>query len=585
MIQKLKDFILKHKIISLVIVVFIFFIIISRFWSSEESIKYITQVPRMGDVSISISGSGQVSSLKTLDIFSEVSGNIVGVYVDAGDNVSKNEILFKIDQTEQLRNVKNAELSLEKAQLQLQEIKEPVDALTLLQAENSLTDAIESKEKAEANLTKSYEDGFNSVSNVFLTLPTLMRSMENLLFDKDLDDVQENITWYINQTDFRNEEREKALIYREKVYSSYNEARLAYTNNFNNYKTLSRSSDKESIENLINETYETTVLISDMIKEVDNYISFVQDSMELRGYTVPTASLTHKSNLNSYMSTMNSQISSMLSTKNNIEDNKDGIIGAERNIATKELSLENIKKGATDLEIRTQELAVEMAEQDLVDAKEAYNNCLIRAPFSGTISSVKAVLGDNASSNAVMGSVITDAMIATITLNEVDIANIETGQEVNLTFDALDDTSIKGEVSEIDAIGTVSQGVVSYNVTISFETENKSIKPGMSITADIIIDSAKNVLTVPSSAVKTMRGESFVEVLNNELIERKVVEVGLADDILVEIKNGLNDTDNVIISTITTTKTTTNNTKNTERTMVNMGGQMPQGGEMMRMTR
>jgi len=473
----------------------------------------------------------------------------------------------------------------------LQELKEPVDALTLLQAENSLIDALESKEKAETSLVKSYEDGFNSVSNVFLNLPTLMRNMEKLLFGKNLDDNQENITWYINQTYYGDEERQKALDYREKVYSSYNNARLAYTNNFDTFKSLTRSSDRESIENLIIQTHETTVLISDMIRNVDNYVSFVQDSMELRGFTIPTTSLTHKSDLNSYISTINSQISSMLSTKNTIEDNKKSIITAERNITTKELSLEKTKKGATDLEIRSQELAVETAEQNLADARESYNNCIIRSPFSGIISNVKVVLGDNINSNAVMGSIITDAMIATLTLNEIDIANVKIGQEVNLTFDALDNVSIVGEVSGIDTIGTVSQGVVSYNVTISFDGENKNIKPGMSIAADIIINSAKNVLTIPSSAIKTMRDGSFVEVLIDDSVERKKIEIGIADDVSVEIKSGLDISDNVIISTITTTATnseakinTNNTTNDINRTMRNMGGEMPTG-EMMRMTR
>lgn len=593
MIQKLKSFILKHRIIFLsifLIIVFFIFLVI-RFWPNEDPVKHITQIPRMGDISISISGSGQVSSLETVDISSKVSGSIVGAYVKAGDSVNKNEVIFKIDQAEQLKNIKNAELSLEKAQLQLEDLKKPADALTLLQAENSLIDAMESKEKAEASLIKSYEDGFNGISNIFLNLPTLMKNMNKLLFDKDLDDTQENITWYINQTDYRDEAREKALTYREKVYSSYNNARLVYSENFDKYKLLSRDSGKESIQDLIDQTYKTVILISDMIKDVDNYISFVQDSMETRGFTVPANSLTHKTNLNSYISTINSQISSIVSIRNSIEDNKSSIISAGRNIVTKELSLEKTKKGATDLDIRTQELAVEIAEQNLADAREAYNDCIIRAPFSGTISGVKVASGSTVSSNGVLGSIITEAMVATITLNEIDIANIKIDQDVNLTFDALDDLSIKGRVLEIDTVGTVSQGVVSYNVVIYFETENTSIKPGMSVSADIIIDSVENVLTISSSAIKRARGESFVEILNNGIVERKIIEVGMADDTKIEIKSGLNNNDSVIISTINETNVTTNNARTNNNTnanqMINMGGgQMPTGGgEMMRIMR
>ena len=62
--------------------------------------------------------------------------------------------------------------------------------------------------------------------------------------------------------------------------------------------------------------------------------------------------------------------------------------------------------------------------------------------------------------------------------------------------------------SQIDAIGTVSQGVVSYNVQITFDTQDSRIKPGMSASVNIITNTQQNVLTVPNSAVKTKKGTS-----------------------------------------------------------------------------
>jgi multidrug efflux pump subunit AcrA (membrane-fusion protein) len=165
------------------------------------------------------------------------------------------------------------------------------------------------------------------------------------------------------------------------------------------------------------------------------------------------------------------------------------------------------------------------------------------------------------------------------------VANISIGQKVELTFDALDDVTVEGEVSEMDTVGTVSSGVVSYTVTISFETDNTSVKPGMSVTANVITNSATGVITVPSSAVKTAGGKSYVEVLNNGVPQKKTVEVGISDDTNTEIKSGLTEGEKVVTSTVSSAKktTTSSSTKSTTQTLNSLtntggGGETPPSG-------
>ncbi|MDD5433706.1 MAG: hypothetical protein PHE77_03610, partial [Candidatus Pacebacteria bacterium] len=61
--------------------------------------------------------------------------------------------------------------------------------------------------------------------------------------------------------------------------------------------------------------------------------------------------------------------------------------------------------------------------------------------------------------------------MAEISLNEVDVAKVKIGQRAIITFDAIDELEITGKVEDVDTIGTVSQGVVSYNVKIIFDTQ------------------------------------------------------------------------------------------------------------------
>jgi len=575
---KAKNFILSHKIISSIILIVLIAspFAINHFLPKKQSLSYATQIAKTGNISVSVSGTGQVSSLKEVNLSAEVSGKIKGVYVENGEKVNKGDLLFKINDTEGLQSVRTAKLALEQAQIDLEEMKAPVDELTLLQSENSLIQAEETKRTAENNLTKSYDDGFNNVSNAFLDLPGIMLGLDNVLFSTTIagGNTQSNIYYF---SDAIRAYDSKIITYQNELIAAYNATKKMYDQNFLDYKNSSRYSEKETIESLIDETYATTKKISDTIKLTYDYIQYYKEVMNNYDMTPTSYADTYLTTLNGYTSKTNSHLSTLLSSGTTIDNYKSSIISAERTIKEKELSLEDAKEGSTDLEIRTQELTVSQKEEALLEAQEDLAKYSITAPFDGVIASVDVFVGDTVSTGTSMGSIITNDKIADITLNEIDIAKIKLGQKVDITFDALDDLSIVGEVAEIDTLGTVSQGVVSYNVKISFDTEDERVKPGMSITANIIVESVNNVITIPSSAIKTMGDKNFVQVmLNDGKIERKNIEIGITDDVFTEIKNGINEGDKIVVQTSTNTKKTTTTNKSTNQ---NQGG--PQGGDMM----
>ncbi len=116
-------------------------------------------------------------------------------------------------------------------------------------------------------------------------------------------------------------------------------------------------------------------------------------------------------------------------------------------------------------------------------------------------------------------------------------------------------------------MGAVSQGVVTYNVKIAFDTQDDRVKPGMSVSASIITEAKPNVLLVPNSAIKSQGGISYVEIVegddrNTALADnangvilknaprRQNIEIGAANDEFTEIISGLNEGDVVVTRTI-----------------------------------
>jgi multidrug efflux pump subunit AcrA (membrane-fusion protein) len=87
-----------------------------------------------------------------------------------------------------------------------------------------------------------------------------------------------------------------------------------------------------------------------------------------------------------------------------------------------------------------------------------------------------------------------------------------------LDFDAIDGFTATGTVSQVDLVGTVSQGVVSYNVKIAINSADTRIKPGMSVNATITTKQVSDVIVVPSTAVKTAGSKSYVQIFDPKYI-------------------------------------------------------------------
>jgi len=228
-----------------------------------------------------------------------------------------------------------------------------------------------------------------------------------------------------------------------------------------------------------------------------------------------------------------------------------------------------------DFAIKSAEIKVKEANLVLDQAKENAAARIIKAPISGTITALNIKIGDDlgtASSSSARGSlmIITDLdkLFAKISLNEIDVAKIKADQKATLTFDAVENLTLTGKVTEIESVGVITQGVVSYAVKIALDSTDSRIKPGMSASAAIVTDVKTDAVMVPNGAVKSSNGSFYVEApdetapesstsesangitLNNPP-RRITVEIGLSNDTSTEIISGIKVGDQVISRTST----------------------------------
>jgi len=565
----------------------------ARFFQTEEAVRYVFGEVQKGTLIDSISGTGQISVSNQVEVKAKASGEITAVYVKNGQEVKSGTLLVQIDASDGYKTVRDAETNLETAKLSLEKISQPADDYSIMQAQNAITSAknnleklkfsqesdyqtaLETKRKAKDNITKAYEDAYNEIASAFLDLPTVISGLNDILYGKDISAVelsvgsnQENGSALLKATD--KEEINEMRGYLASAQNDYKTAREKYDQNFKDYKEISRYSDNDKIEALLDETAETVKAIAQSAKSESNFLDAWADSRSKYSQPVFTSVKTYQNNLSGYISKTNSHLSSLLSLQKTLTDNEDSLASAERklkemkinnpieiadaetSIKEKEASLEKLKAGPDALDVRSQQLVIKQKENVLIEAKEALADYSARAPFDGVVAKVNVKKGDTASSGTSVATLVAKQMIAEISLNEVDAAKVQVGQKVTLTFDAIEDLSIAGAVAEIDTLGTVSQGVVSYTVKIVFDAQDERIKSGMTVSANIIINAKTDVLMIQTAALKTNSdGSYYVEQLENGSPVKKEVKIDSNNDTMTEITEGLSEGDSVITQTIT----------------------------------
>ena len=202
---------------------------------------------------------------------------------------------------------------------------------------------------------------------------------------------------------------------------------------------------------------------------------------------------------------------------------------------------------------------LENAQTSLDNTQDNYDNYTITAPISGQVIAKNYKVGDtierNSSSSTTVATIYDlSALTFEMSIDELDVLNVEVGQKVEVTADALEGQTFTGTVTNVSLESAYSNGVTTYPVTVTMD-EMGDLLPGMNVDGVIILDEAQDVLAVPSGAL--MRGNQ-VYVKDDSVTERQgpvpagfravEVETGVISDSYVEIKSGLEEGDVVYVA-------------------------------------
>jgi len=212
---------------------------------------------------------------------------------------------------------------------------------------------------------------------------------------------------------------------------------------------------------------------------------------------------------------------------------------------------------------------IEQARASLKSTSDAIRKTSIVSPIDGIVTSLKveegevAIIGTMNNPGTVLLTIADlSVMEAEVLVDETDVVKVRTGRRAEVTVDALPGQTLSGRVTEvgnsaITGASTAAAESKDFKTVITLDHPPRTLKPGFSATADIIIEEKKDVLTVPIAALVILEREDpgkkgaqveregvFVAVGGRSAFRE--VKKGIAGDMYIEIASGLKEKEEVI---------------------------------------
>jgi HlyD family secretion protein len=230
--------------------------------------------------------------------------------------------------------------------------------------------------------------------------------------------------------------------------------------------------------------------------------------------------------------------------------------------------------------IRSAEFAISSAEASVQEAQDNLSRTTLVAPQSGTVTALVKEIGESVQGNGfTAGEVVMkvsdlSVMEVDVEVNESDIVRVSLQDAAEIEVDAYLEETFSGAVTEIGNTalnaglnGFAMDQVTNFSVKVRLQPESYSamleneesvnispFRPGMSAKVDILTRRAEDVISIPIQSVSTREKENDEEetelgvfILVEGIAEWKVVETGIQDNRYIEIKSGLNESDEVVI--------------------------------------
>lgn len=490
-----------------------------------------------GTVVSSVSASGVLRPLTTVDVKSNAGGRVEVLTVDVGTVVKAGQLIAKIDPTDSQTALNQAEADLSAANARLSQSQESL----LLQKEQSKSQIQQAEEAYQAARARLAQAETEAKVQPILTKSTIQQAEAN----------HRAAVHALEQLKVAGMPQGMA-----QAKAAYDQAKAAFDKAKLNLDRQRRLYEKGFISA---NQFESTQLEYETAKA-----QF--DSASERMKTVKDEYDTQLKAAEAHVEQTKAASDSATANAVQADIKRQEVMAARAALKQAEAALAAAKSSARQVpikaaEIRTARAEIVRSEAQVENARTQLDYTVIRAPRDGIILQkyveVGTIITSGRSSFAGTGqgtSIVQlgdcSRMFVEASVDETDIAQVEIGQTVEITLDAYPGELFDGIVTKINPQTVVEQNVTTIPVTVEIQNPDARLKPGMNATCNFIVDRKEDVLVVPTEAVTEEDGRYTVTVMKNgKQIEREVT-VGITGDETVEITSGLKEGETVVTAVI-----------------------------------
>jgi HlyD family secretion protein len=247
---------------------------------------------------------------------------------------------------------------------------------------------------------------------------------------------------------------------------------------------------------------------------------------------------TYKANATTARTNVNTALTSINTVLQNIAAQK---LVVKQSEADLDLTL----AGNTPQSIHSEEAKVKQAEARAQGIAAQIQETILRAPFGGIVTKKDAKVGEIASPNTPVISLISEGKLEIeANIPEVDVGKVATGNSTTITLDAFPGEVFTGRVGYIDPAETIVDGVTNFKTKIAFDQVDPRLKSGLTANVTIKTLEKNNVLVIPQYVVTENEAGSSVQKQSGDQVVTTAIVTGLrGEDGLVEVLSGLSEGD------------------------------------------
>ena len=501
----------KSKIVIGIIVILV--LVIGGFSLFHHSTKYQFVSVTSGSITEVVSLTGNTTPSESVALSFGSGGNISDIYSALGKDVVAGQVLAELDTSDLVAQLHQAQADLDTEQAKLAGLQAGPTPQNIAVSEAAL-------DKANQDLTNMYGSIIDTSTDAYAKANDAVNTQLSQLF------VNTNAT---NPT----------LSYTTSNSQAQNNAQLGMS-----ISEASLTKWSTELSNVDSSNSGLESLLADGI----SYLATVRgllDSVSTTLQNSPNVSVatlaTYKMNVSTALSEVNLATSNLTTLSQNISSQKLTVTQAQASLAL-------TQAGSTANDIAAEQAQVEEAQAGVQSAQAKLQNAEIVAPISGTVTQFDAKIGQFATSNVPLVSIMSDAGYEVDGgVSEIDIGKVALGDTVSMTLDAFPGETFTGSVFYIAPAETNTAGVISYLIKISFDKPDARLKSGLTANIDIQTKKDDNALILPQYAILQNDQGTFVETLVNNKVVQNPVTLGIQDENgNVEVLSGVTEGEQVL---------------------------------------